>query len=49
ILGFADIILERTKQGNLSDQSLIKYMEMVRDSGIEILKAIESMFLDLKE
>jgi len=49
IIGFADIILERTKQGNLSDQSLIKYIEMVRDSGKEIQKAIEHIFLDLKE
>ena len=46
IVGFADIILERTKQGNLSDQSLIKYMKMVRDSGKEILKAIKNVVSD---
>lgn len=46
IIGFADIILERAKQGNLSDQSLMKYTEMIRDSGKEILKAIESLFSD---
>ena len=46
IIGFADLILEGKKQGNLSEQKLIKYVEMMRDSGKEILKAIESMFSD---
>ena len=43
IQGFCELILEGKKQGNLSEQTVVNYTEMMLESCKEITKAIDEM------
>ncbi|MHA1475025.1 MAG: hypothetical protein ACTSQ5_07545 [Promethearchaeota archaeon] len=44
ILGFCDLIIEQKTKGSISDENLLNYLKIMRDSAKDIEKVLDNMF-----